>query len=60
MHHGTGREPVVVLTLTTLPLALLAIGMALGVVLAVGVLLYFQVRVPSLKRIITLSYIPQY
>ncbi|KOB78453.1 Palmitoyltransferase [Operophtera brumata] len=43
-YHGTGREPVVYVTMTTLPLALLAIGMALGVVLAVGALLYFQIK----------------
>ncbi|PZC85913.1 palmitoyltransferase ZDHHC6 [Helicoverpa armigera] len=44
IHSGTGREPLVYLTLTTLLLTLLAIGMAVGVVLAVGVLLYLQVR----------------
>lgn len=43
MHNGTGREPMIYLTLTTLLLTLLAIGMAVGVVLAVGVLLYLQV-----------------
>ncbi|XP_059052915.1 palmitoyltransferase ZDHHC6 [Achroia grisella] len=44
IHHGTGREPMIYLTLTTLLLTLLAIGMAVGVVLAVGALLYFQIR----------------
>lgn len=44
MHNGTGREPMIYLTLTTLLLTLLAIGMAVGVVLAVGVLLYLQLR----------------
>ncbi|KAJ8727307.1 hypothetical protein PYW07_001426 [Mythimna separata] len=42
--NGTGREPMIYLTLTTLLLTLLAIGMAVGVVLAVGVLLYLQIR----------------
>ncbi|XP_052755491.1 palmitoyltransferase ZDHHC6-like [Galleria mellonella] len=44
IHNGTGREPMIYLTLTTLLLSLLAIGMAIGVVLAVGALLYFQIR----------------
>ncbi|XP_026322432.1 palmitoyltransferase ZDHHC6 [Hyposmocoma kahamanoa] len=44
VHHGTGEEPMIHLTLTTLLLILLAIGMAVGVVLAVSVLLYFQLR----------------
>lgn len=43
VHHGTGREPMIYLTLTTLLLTLLAIGMAVGVVLAVGALFYLQV-----------------
>nr|XP_026489149.1 palmitoyltransferase ZDHHC6-like isoform X2 [Vanessa tameamea] len=44
IHHGTGQEPMIYLTLTTLLLTLLATGMAIGVVLAVGTLLYLQVR----------------
>lgn len=44
LRHGSGREPMVYLTLTTLLLTLLAIGMAVGVVLAVGALLYLQIR----------------
>ncbi|XP_049869774.1 palmitoyltransferase ZDHHC6-like [Pectinophora gossypiella] len=44
VHHGTGREPLVYLTLTTLLLTLLAVGMAVGVVLAVSALLYLQLR----------------
>lgn len=43
MHNGTGQEPIVYLTLTTLLLTLLAVGMAIGVVLAVGTLLFLQV-----------------
>lgn len=43
VYNGTGREPIIRMTLTTLLLTLLAIGMAVGVVLAVGVLLYLQV-----------------
>ncbi|CAH0605463.1 unnamed protein product [Chrysodeixis includens] len=44
MQHGTGREPLVFLTLSTLLLTLLAIGMAVGVVLAVGALFYLQMK----------------
>ncbi|XP_075971240.1 palmitoyltransferase ZDHHC6-like isoform X2 [Anticarsia gemmatalis] len=44
IHNGTGREPMIYLTLTTLLMTLLAIGMAVGVVLAVGALLYLQIR----------------
>ncbi|XP_013138858.1 PREDICTED: palmitoyltransferase ZDHHC6 [Papilio polytes] len=44
MHNGTGQEPIVYLTLTTLLLTLLAVGMAIGVVLAVGTLLFLQIR----------------
>ncbi|XP_038223002.1 palmitoyltransferase ZDHHC6 [Zerene cesonia] len=44
MYHGTGGEPLIFLTLTTLLLTLLAIGLAVGVVLAVGALLYLQIR----------------
>ncbi|XP_068631263.1 palmitoyltransferase ZDHHC6 [Battus philenor] len=44
VHNGTGHEPLVYLTLTTLLLTLLAVGMAVGVVLAVGALLYLQIR----------------
>ncbi|CAB3237948.1 unnamed protein product [Arctia plantaginis] len=44
IHNGSGREPMIYLTLTTLLLTLLAIGMAVGVVLAVGALLYLQIR----------------
>ncbi|XP_013164649.1 PREDICTED: palmitoyltransferase ZDHHC6 [Papilio xuthus] len=44
LHNGTGQEPIVYLTLTTLLLTLLAVGMAVGVVLAVGTLLYLQIR----------------
>ncbi|XP_050681158.1 palmitoyltransferase ZDHHC6-like isoform X2 [Leptidea sinapis] len=44
MYNGTGQEPIIYLTLTTLLLTLLATGMAVGVVLAVGALLYLQIR----------------
>ncbi|KAL0882078.1 hypothetical protein ABMA27_000651 [Loxostege sticticalis] len=44
IHNGTGREPMIYLTLSTLLLTLLAVGMAAGVVLAVGALLYFQAK----------------
>ncbi|CAG5052586.1 unnamed protein product [Parnassius apollo] len=44
IHKGTGQEPIVYLTLSTLLFTLLAVGMAIGVVLAVGALLYLQTR----------------
>ncbi|XP_045488182.1 palmitoyltransferase ZDHHC6 [Pieris rapae] len=44
LYNGTGQEPMIYLTLTTLLLTLLATGMAVAVVLAVGALLYFQIR----------------
>ncbi|XP_028165379.1 palmitoyltransferase ZDHHC6-like isoform X2 [Ostrinia furnacalis] len=40
----TERDPAIYLTVSTFVLTLLALGMALGVVLAVGALLYIQVR----------------
>ena len=43
-YYGTGNEPKVVLTLFSLIAYLFALGMAIGVVLAVGALLYFQLR----------------
>ena len=42
--YGTGEEPKVSLTLTTLLVVMFALGLAIGVVLAVGALLYFQMR----------------
>merc|ERR1712111_21611 len=42
--YGTGDEPKVNLTLTTLLVVMFALGLAIGVVLAVGALLYFQLR----------------
>lgn len=43
-YYGTGQEPKVILTLTTLLVVMFALGLAIGVVLAVGALLYFQLR----------------
>merc|ERR1712223_1505358 len=43
-YYGTGAEPKVTLTLTTLLVVMFALGLAIGVVLAVGALLYFQLR----------------
>jgi len=42
--YGTGLEPKVVLTLWTLLGTLFGLGLAIGVVVAVGLLLYFQMR----------------
>jgi len=44
MYYGTGKEPVVILTLWSLLGALFGLGLALGVVIAVGMLLFFQVK----------------
>lgn len=44
IHKGSGQEPIIYLSLTTLLFTLLAIGMAVGVVLAVSALLYLQIR----------------
>ena len=43
-YYGTGEEPKITLTLTTLLVVMFALGLAIGVVLAVGALLYFQLR----------------
>jgi len=43
-YYGTGDEPKITLTLTTLLVVMFALGLAIGVVLAVGALLYFQMR----------------
>ncbi|XP_041970858.1 palmitoyltransferase ZDHHC6-like [Aricia agestis] len=44
IQYGRGDEPIIYVTLTTLLLTLLATGMAVGVVLAVGALFYLQIR----------------
>ena len=49
--YGTGEEPKVTLTLTTLLVVMFALGLAIGVVIAVGALLYFQVSCTGLDRI---------
>lgn len=43
MYYGTGHEPIVYLNIYTLMLTVFALGLAVGVVLAVGMLLFFQV-----------------
>jgi len=43
-YYGNGTEPRVVLTLWSLLGALFGLGLAIGVVIAVGLLLYFQFR----------------
>lgn len=44
LYYGTGREPQVILTVWSLLAALFGLGLALGVVIAVGMLLVCQVR----------------
>lgn len=43
-YYGSGREPDVILTIWSLLIVMFALGLAIGVVLAVGALLYFQTR----------------
>ena len=49
-YYGTGEEPKITLTLTTLLVVMFALGLAIGVVLAVGALLYFQVGKTDTKN----------
>jgi len=42
--YGTGLEPKITLTVWSLLMIMFALGLAIGVVLAVGALLYFQLR----------------
>ena len=49
LYYGTGREPQVILTLWSLLGALFGLGLSLGVVVAVGMLLFFQVKFLSIK-----------
>ena len=44
LYYGTGAEPQVILTLWSLLAALFGLGLALGVVIAVGMLLVFQIK----------------
>ena len=44
LYYGTGKEPQVILTLWSLLGALFGLGLALGVVIAVGMLLVFQLK----------------
>jgi len=43
-YYGTGQEPIVVLSLWSLLAALFGLGLAIGVVIAVGLLFFFQIR----------------
>lgn len=43
-YYGTGTEPRITLTIWSLLAALLGLGLAIGVVIAVGLLLFFQLR----------------
>ena len=44
-HHGTGTEPDVELTIWSLFTCVLALGLAIGVICAVGFLLFVQLKV---------------
>jgi palmitoyltransferase len=44
VYYGNGTEPMVVLSVYALIFCVFCLGLSIGVVLAVGMLLYFQVR----------------
>jgi len=44
LYYGNGTEPMVILSVYTLVFCVFCLGLSIGVVLAVGMLLYFQVR----------------
>ena len=44
LYYGDGTEPIVVLSVYSLVFCVFSLGLSIGVVLAVGMLLYFQVR----------------
>ncbi|KAK7871167.1 hypothetical protein R5R35_002409 [Gryllus longicercus] len=44
LYYGTGHEPIVYLSMSTLAFCVFCLGLSIGVVLAVGMLLYFQMR----------------
>jgi len=43
-YYGSGREPRVILTIWSLLATLIGLGLAIGVVIAVGLLFFFQIR----------------
>ena len=44
LYYGNGTEPMVVLSVYAVVFCVFCLGLSIGVVLAVGMLLYFQVR----------------
>ncbi|XP_045621860.2 palmitoyltransferase ZDHHC6 isoform X2 [Procambarus clarkii] len=44
IYYGTGREPMIYMSLWGMVICMFVLGLAIGVVLAVGMLLYFQLR----------------
>lgn len=44
IYYGNGTEPMVVLSVYAVVFCVFCLGLSIGVVLAVGMLLYFQVR----------------
>lgn len=54
LYYGTGNEPIVYLGLYGIILCVLALGFTIGVVIAVGMLLFFQVR-PKLTKLLSSS-----
>ncbi|PSN37480.1 Palmitoyltransferase ZDHHC6 [Blattella germanica] len=52
LYYGDGTEPIVVLSVYTLVFCVFSLGLSIGVVLAVGMLLYFQVRINTFTFIL--------
>lgn len=44
LYYGTGKEPLVYLSMSALAFCVFCLGLSIGVVLAVGMLLFFQIR----------------
>ncbi|KAK8727187.1 hypothetical protein OTU49_009739 [Cherax quadricarinatus] len=44
IYYGTGMEPIIYMSLWGMVMCMFVLGLAIGVVLAVGMLLYFQIR----------------
>lgn len=44
LYYGTGREPIIYMSLWGMVICMFILGLSIGVVLAVGMLLYFQLR----------------
>lgn len=43
IYYGSGKEPIIYMSMWGMVICMFVLGLAIGVVLAVGMLLYFQV-----------------